>query len=100
MSYGSNFRKTFSGNSSLSPLSFLPSSPVQNTDSVYQFSTNPLKKSFIPSFPRFPLQLSQFSFISLVPSSPYSSRLPFQTCSGSDHHLSPLQFPSDLWEIS
>ncbi|MFQ6642436.1 hypothetical protein Gotur_017611 [Gossypium turneri] len=68
MSYASNFRKTFSRNSSLSPLSFLPSSLVQNTDSVYQFSTNPPRSpSFLHflgslfnyrnflSFPRFPL---------------------------------------------
>ncbi|MBA0870486.1 hypothetical protein Goshw_012987, partial [Gossypium schwendimanii] len=70
---------------------------------VYRFSSNPSKKSFIPSFPRFPLQLSQFYFISSVPSSPYPSRLPIQMCSIFYHHLlllSPLQFPSDLWEIS
>ncbi|MFQ6627475.1 hypothetical protein Gotur_005213 [Gossypium turneri] len=33
MSYASNFHKTFFGNSSLSPPSFLPSSPVENTAS-------------------------------------------------------------------
>ncbi|MFQ6625553.1 hypothetical protein Gotur_006163, partial [Gossypium turneri] len=68
MSYAFNFCKTFFGNSSLSPLSFLLSSPVQNTDSVYQFSTNPPRsplflhflgslfnyRSFL-SFPWFPL---------------------------------------------
>ncbi|MFQ6663020.1 hypothetical protein Gotur_030682 [Gossypium turneri] len=33
MSYAINFRKTFSKNSSLSPHSFLPLSPVENTAS-------------------------------------------------------------------
>ncbi|MFQ6634166.1 hypothetical protein Gotur_011868 [Gossypium turneri] len=33
MSYATNFRKTFSGNSSLSPPSFLPLSLVENTTS-------------------------------------------------------------------
>ncbi|MFQ6664603.1 hypothetical protein Gotur_031658, partial [Gossypium turneri] len=87
MSYASNFRKTFSGNSSLSPPSFLPSSPVENTASCLSIFNNPPRS---PSFLYFLGSLFNYrNFLSL-------SRFPLLRIRP-DYRSKRAQFPTTIY---